>query len=285
MNIKPVKNKFQTAIPTSTLLRKCIAYYYFDESEDHAAPTTFIYYPHYKNAMSIYKQSKIVLNDAYSTTIVPTGVGYSFGFSKLNNRAAQTQIIPPYNKIGVVFQPLGLNHFLEGSLSEYIHAPINVDFNVFKRTMEPILNELFEADNLVDKVAILDDYFLSVYQGFQEHKMEEATRFLFAHDSKHTVEELAAELEISRKTLLRLFNKHQNSSVIDYMKMIQFRRSIELFQNSKDRTKLTELALDTAYYDQSDFIKHFKKLTGFNPKLFFNNLSILGDKGTFWTLS
>jgi AraC-like DNA-binding protein len=115
--------------------------------------------------------------------------------------------------------------------------------------------------------------------------MEEATRFLFAHDSKHTVEELAAELEISRKTLLRLFNKHQNSSVIDYMKMIQFRRSIELFQNSKDRTKLTELALDTAYYDQSDFIKHFKKLTGFNPKLFFNNLSILGDKGTFWTLS
>jgi AraC-like DNA-binding protein len=280
-----MKNKFQTALPASTLLRKCIAYYYFDESVGLDTPTSFIYYPHYKNAMSIYKQSKIVLNDTYSTTIVPTGEGYSFGYSKLINRAAQTQIIPPYNKIGVVFQPLGLNHFLEGSLSEYVHAPINVDFDVFESTMEPILNELFEAENLADKVAILDDYFLSVYQGFQAHKMEEATTLLLADDAKYTVEELAAELEISRKTLLRLFNKHQNSSVIDYMKMIQFRKSIELFQNSKDRTKLTELALDTAYYDQSDFIKHFKKLTGDNPKLFFNNLSILGDKGTFWTLS
>lgn len=280
-----MKNKFQTAIPASTLLRKCIAYYYFDESVDHDSPPRVIYYPHYKNAMSIYKQSKIVLNHAYSTTTVPKGDGYAFGFSKLINHAAEAQLIPPYNRIGVVFQALGLNHFLDGNLSEYVHAPINVDFIVFKSTMEPVLNELFEADNLADKVAILDDYFLSVYKGFHEHKMEEATTLLFAHDAKYTVEELAAELNISRKTLLRLFKKHQNCSVIDYMKMIQFRKSIELFQNSKDKTKLTELALDTDYYDQSDFIKHFKKLTGFNPKLFFNNLSILGDKGTFWTLS
>lgn len=215
-----MKNKFQTAIPASSLLRKCIAYYYFDESVDHDTPTSFIYYPHYKNAMSIYKQSKIELNDAYSTTIVHTGVGYSFGFSKLINRAAQTQIIPPYNKIGVVFQPLGLNHFLDGNLSEYVHAPINVDFEVFKSSIKPILNKLFEADNLTDKAAILDDYFLSVYKGFHEHKMEEATTLLLAHDAKYTVEELATELEISRKTLLRLFKKHQNSSVIDYMKMI-----------------------------------------------------------------
>jgi AraC-like DNA-binding protein len=234
--------------------------------------------------MSIYKQSEIVLTDAYSTTIVPTGEGYSFGFSKLISGAAQTQIVPPYNKIGVVFQPLGLNCFLEGNLSDYVRAPITADFNVFKATMQPILHNLFEKESLADKVKLLDDYFLSVYKGFQDNKMEEALTLLFADDPKYRVDELADELDISRKTLLRLFRKHQNCSVIEYMKLIQFRKSVELFQNTRDKTKLTELALDTAYYDQSDFIKHFKKLTGFNPKLFFNNLSIIGDKGTFWTL-
>lgn len=277
-------NKFQTATPASELLRKCIAYYYFDESLDMHSPRSFIYYPHYKNAMSIYKQSCIVLNHVYSTTILPKGGGYAFGFSKLINRAAQTQIIPPYNKIGVVFQPLGLNHFLEGSLSDYVRAPITADFTVFKESMQAILDDLFDTENLADKVKLLDDYFLSVYKGFHDNKMEEALKLLFADDAKYRVDELSDELEISRKTLLRMFRKHQNSSAIDYMKLIQFRKSIEIFQNTKDKTKFTELAHDTAYYDQSDFIKHFKKLTGFNPKLFFNNLSIISDKGTFWTL-
>jgi AraC-like DNA-binding protein len=279
-----MKNKFQTAIPASELLRKCIAYYYFDESLESETQKAFIYYPHYKNAMSIYKKSSIVLNHAYSTTILPEEKGYAFGYSKLINHAAQTQIIPPYNKIGVVFQPLGLNHFLEGSLSDYVQAPITADFNVFKESMLTILDELFVTEHLVDKVKLLDDYFLSAYKGFHDIKMEEALKLLFAEGAKYRVDELADELEISRKTLLRLFKKHQNCSVIDYMKLIQFRKSIEIFQNSKDKTKFTELAHGTAYYDQSDFINHFKKLTGFNPKLFFNNLSIIGDKGTFWTL-
>ncbi len=277
-------NKFQTATPASELLRNSIAYYYFDESVDNATQRSFIYYPHYKNAMSIYKQSSIVLNHAYSTTILPEEKGYAFGFSKLINRAAQTQIIPPYNKIGVVFQPLGLNHFLEGSLSDYVRAPITADFTVFKESMQAILDALLDTENLADKVKLLDDYFLSVYKGFHDNKMEDALKLLFVDDAKYRVDELADELEISRKTLLRLFKKHQNCSVIDYMKLIQFRKSIEIFQNTKDKTKFTELAHDTAYYDQSDFINHFKKLTGFNPKLFFNNLSIIGDKGTFWTL-
>jgi AraC-like DNA-binding protein len=279
-----MSNSFQTALPGSTFLQKCIAYYYFEESGDASHSKSFIYYPHYKNALSIYKNCRVTLKHEFSSLAYPANNCYSFGYSKLISSAAQAELQAPFTKIGVVFQPLGLNHFLEGNLSDYVPAPINVDFDVFKDTMLDILPSVFDAAALEEKVTLLDNYFLSVFKGFKDKKMEDALHLLFAEDAKYSVESLAEALQISRKTLLRLFKKHQNCSVIDYMKLIQFRKSVEIFQNSKDKTKLTELAHNTAYYDQSDFIKHFKKLTGFNPKSFFENLTILGDQGTFWTL-
>lgn len=278
-----MKNQFFTSKPDSALLKTCIAYYYFDVCVVDNISKFFVYYPHFNNALTIYKDSEIILTQPYSTISIPKSNHYAFGFSKLITNAAEAHLYAPFNRIGVVFQPLGLNHFLDGFLSDYVQTPINTNFDLFAQAMQPILNDVFSTDDLVEKVEILDNFFLSVYKGFQDRKMEEAMKLMFQEDMKYNVESLAEKLNISRKTLLRMFKKHQNCSVIDYMKLIQFRKSIEIFKNSNDKTTLTELALDTAYYDQSDFIKHFKKLTGFNPKSFFNSLSVLGDKGTFWT--
>jgi AraC-like DNA-binding protein len=151
--------------------------------------------------------------------------------------------------------------------------------------MEPILDEVYKTDVIEKKVELLDEYFLSKYTGFKASKIEEAIQTLLQSELKYSVEELANELDVSRKTLYRLFQKHQNCSAIDYIKLIQFRKSIDTFQNSQDKTTLTELALNTEYYDQADFIHHFKKLTGFNPKPFFKGVSDLGKEGTYWTFS
>jgi AraC-like DNA-binding protein len=277
-------NTFHTAGPKSEVLKKCIAYYYFDEDSDSTATKSFIYYPHFKNALTIYKDSKVLLNNRYSSTALPEKDCYTYGFSKLVNCAAQAELKAPFKKIGVVFQPLGLNNFIAGHLSDYLSEAINVDFVFFRESMQATVEKVFKEDRIEQKVALLDAYFLSAYKGFHDEKMEQAMALLFENDCKYSVEEIANQLHISRKTLLRLFQKHQNCSVIDYIKMIQFRKSIEVFQNSPHKTKLTDLALNNAYYDQSDFIKHFKKVTGFNPKAFFKHVQVFGDESTFWTL-
>ncbi len=278
-----MKELFQSRTPKSSVLQKLIAYYYFHQSGEDSSVQSFIYYPHYRNALSIYKDSELALENEYTTVTKPKDCGYSFGFAKLINHAAKAEIHPPFNKVGVVFQALGLNHFIDGNLSEHLLKPIQLEFNFFKQSMPQILDEVYQAETIENKVDLLDQYFLSIYKGFEEPKMEKAIELLLINDSKYTVKELAQEVDVSRKTLLRLFKKHHNCSAIDYIKLVQFRRAIEIFQNSKDRASLTDLAYDTAYYDQSDFIHHFKKLTGFNPKSFFKDLSNLGNQDTYWT--
>ncbi len=247
-------NQFQTHKPESSRLKSCIAYYYFDESDEENFAKSFVYYPHFNNALTIYKDSEIVLINPYSSIARPKLNCYSFGYSKLISSAAEAKLFAPFKRIGVVFLPLGLNHFVEGDLSNFVKAPVNNNFNVFKDSMLPILDDVFATNNIQSKVEMLDNYFLSIYKGFYDRKMQEAVDLLFRDDVKYSVEALAEKMKISRKTLLRMFKKHQNCSAIDYIKLIQFRKSIELFQNSKDRTTLTDLALSTAYYDQSDFI-------------------------------
>ena len=280
-----MKNIFQSAAPASKLLQKHIAYYYFDQSTDESHKKSFFYYPHYKNAMTIYKNSTVTLEGPYSTITKPSPVNYFFGFAKLINHAAKAQIQSPFNKIGIVFQPLGLNQFLPGNLCDFMQDPITLEFNIFKASFEPVLDKIYSTDIIAEKVTLLDEYFLSIYIGFKNDKIEKAIDILIKNDAKYSVDELADALDINRKSLLRLFRKHQNCSVIDYIKLIQFRKAIDNFQNSVDKSTLTKLAHDTSYYDQSDFINHFKKLTGFNPKSFFNNISDQGKEGTYWTFS
>lgn len=277
--------QFESRTPQSLILKKLIAYYYFHRSGDDSSIQSFIYYPHYKNALSIYKNSDLQLENTYTTITKPADCGYSFGFAKLINHAAKAKIYPPFDKVAIAFQPLGLNNFISGKLSDHIKNPIQLPFNYFKNSIQTVLDQVYDTEDLDQKVTLLDDYFLSIYKGFHEEKMEKAMNLLMKQNSKYTVKELAEELEISRKTLLRLFKKHHNCSAIDYIKLVQFRRAIEIFQNSNSQASLTDLAHDTSYYDQSDFIHHFKKLTGYNPKSFFKNLSNIGNQDTYWTFN
>lgn len=81
-----------------------------------------------------------------------------------------------------------------------------------------------------------------------------------------------------------MFQKHLNCSVKDYLSVVYFRRALEIYNKSPEKKLLIDVALDADYYDQSEFISHFKKLTGFNPRRFFRKLVQYGKEETYWSI-
>ncbi len=280
-----MNEQFVSFPPKSHVLRACIDHYYFHRSADDRKSRAYLYYPHYKNALSIYKDSDLIRDARFSTIAKPGKKGYAMGYSKLIKHAAKAEIHAPFDKIGVVFQPLGLNAFLDGPLSEFVHEPINLYFDYFQDAMHDTLDRVYQTDDPQRKVELLDDFFLAAYKGFSEDKLVEAVKRLRDSDGEtdFSVEELAENVGVSRKTLLRLFRKHLNCTVIDYLKIIRFRKAIESYHGSSANTSLTQLAHGNNYYDQSELIHHFRQLTGFRPKLFFKNLTRISEHGTYWT--
>lgn len=175
-------------------LQKFIAYYYFHTSKEENYCSTFTYYPHVKNALSIYKNSKIILRGDYHTKTIPDSVDYFFTYTKLTHQFATAEIHAPFDKIGIVFQPLGINHFLKENLSDVVFSQFSLDFPCFQASMAPFLDRIYTRKDLEEKVRLLDEYFLSVYVEFQEKRLEHAMLLLSDPEVKYTVQSLSEKL-------------------------------------------------------------------------------------------
>lgn len=275
-----VKTQYISIKPNHSDLQNYIAYYYFNYSEVEGFCKQFIFYPHYRNALTIYKNSKISFGAKSSHVTPDKNKDFEIIYTGIHLQSRTGKIEAPFNKIGIVFQALGINNFLKVPLNEVIIESPKSDFNYFGNDFNRSLETVYKTKCIDEKVNALDDFFIRELRVLKETRIIEAVNFLLNEDL--TIQYLSEKLNISRKTLLRLFKKHLNCSPKEFHTLVKFRKALETYQY--ENPSLTDLAYSNGYYDQSDFIKHFKKVTGFNPKKFFDDLSHLGTEDTFWTV-
>ncbi len=273
---------FITQKPNKTFLRNYISYYYFHEASKEASCKHMAFYPNTKNALTIYKNSKTVFTPFHAETVPDNDSAFSFIYSGVQKRVRTATIYPPFNKIGIVFQELGINHFIEDTLCNITQDTVDKSFNYYGNEFTAICELVYAATTITEKVTILDDFFESKYNAFQEEALIRCIA-LILDSKKITVQELAETTQLHRKTILRLFKKHLCCSTKEFIDIVQFRKALNDYLLSNKDASFTTVALDNEYYDQAQFIQHFKKLTGINPKAFFKDVVHLGSEDTFWT--
>ncbi len=84
-----------------------------------------------------------------------------------------------------------------------------------------------------------------------------------------TVKELCIRHQISERSLERKFLSSVGVSPQMYLRIVRFQKSVGRLQEG-NYTKLTDVAYDTGYADQSHFIRSFRQFSGFAPKDFLN---------------
>lgn len=273
---------FLTCKP-SAKLSPHIAYYYFHQSADENFKQSFTYYPHYKNALTAYKSVNYkILPDFRAEVSSAKKNSLKVVYSKLYQHLGRVNLNGKFSKIGVAFQPLGIQHFISKNYSEVFPEPINL-INPFGAEFDQVLNHVFLTGSISEKANLLDEFFQQQYLGFEEERIIGAVNKIIESKGVISVSALASGLNVHRKTLLRLFQKHLDCSVEEYRKLVRFRFALEKIKQSSD-VNLTAISADY-YYDQSDFIKQFKKLTQLSPKKFMTAVTKLGDEDTFWNFS
>lgn len=274
---------FVTKRPGSQFLQQYISYYYFHECSDSAVQKKFIYYPGYKNALTIYKNSGVEFGENYSSVYPDKETDFIFLYSGVQKKLRKAFISAPFYKIGVVFKELGINHFLHLPLSVVSNDPVHKSFDYFGEELTAQCKSIYAQKSASEKVDLLDAFFFSRFRDFPEPVLKECVKTIINADRKLSVTHLSESLNVHRKTLLRLFKKHLNCSIKDYVDIVQFRKSLNAWLLEQKQESLTHIAIENDYYDQSQFINHFKKLTGTNPKTFFRDIRRMGIEDTFWT--
>ena len=186
-----------------------------------------------------------------------------------------------FNKIGIVFNPLGLNHFVKTGLADFFDRAVN-KLDCFGESFIHALEEVYAQPDTDKKVLLLDTFFSNAYIGFEEPIVKRAVQEILNSNGSIKVEELSEIFDVSRKTLLRLFKKHLCCSVEEYKKLVMFRNALNYSLQAGEDTTLTDVALYSLYYDQAHYIKHFKSVTKQSPKMLLSKLTKLGNQETYW---
>ena len=80
-----------------------------------------------------------------------------------------------FNKITIVFHPLGLNHFVKVPLGELLAEHFSF-FDYYGADFDKLLWQVFESLSIEEKRDLLDDFFLNRFIPFQEERLKNAVQ-------------------------------------------------------------------------------------------------------------
>jgi len=122
------------------------------------------------------------------------------------------------------------------------------------------------TDSVDDMITLLDDFIFSLITNAKTESpiIKYATTQIANDPSKESLVAVQKELHITERTFQRIFKKYVGITPNQYRRICQFQLSFYQLR-SKDFNKLTDIAYDSGFADQSHFIRSFKEFTQITP--------------------
>ncbi|MGG3572513.1 AraC family transcriptional regulator [Bacillus gobiensis] len=167
---------------------------------------------------------------------------------------------------GIKFKPGGFYPFINFPVSHLTNRSLPIE-EVFGTTVKKVEDELFSLEGEDMRIQLVENFFREHLP--ERNKNAELTTQIAEHIAANReitkVEQLAHMFKINKRKLQRIFNQFVGVSPKWVIKRARLHEAAELAEKGK-RPDWSQLALELGYYDQSHFIKDFKRVIGKSPK-------------------
>lgn len=168
--------------------------------------------------------------------------------------------------IGIELTPKGLYHLFHLSMHEITDQLVS--FEEFLGSLGARLQQIIgEAEGPKAKLMLLQAALMQLLQE-NEKDYSHLDRALDLLEETHgmiRVQELEARLGYTRRYLDLLLKEHVGVSPKSLARILRFQEGYQLWMQQQPPTILST-HVQASYYDQSHFIKEFKRFTGFTPQ-------------------
>jgi AraC-like DNA-binding protein len=163
--------------------------------------------------------------------------------------------------------PYASSLFFTDSMSEFTNYATDA-YGIFSREINDIYYSLMEADSNEQRVALLDGFLIGkLIKNEKQHRKSgiigQVCRHMYSMGDTYNSKALSSLFGLSERYLEKLFVNRVGISPRAFFAVHRFNKSLDLVLSSE--RKLTSIAYDCGYYDQSHFIKEFTKFTGITP--------------------
>jgi len=163
------------------------------------------------------------------------------------------------------FKPFALGSMFNINAAKLVASPINLG-NWHAHKTNALKTQLIYASSTSRKLEVLDNLLI---QQLQQHKREceiikYSTDQIMIDPGTEILSEMLSKLDLNERTFQRIFKKYVGVTPNQYRRICQFQLSFYQLR-SKDFNKLTDIAYDNGFADQSHFIRSFKEFTQITP--------------------
>lgn len=269
----------KTIAPSSPILRKYIECFYIYEGKSNSN-LRYVAFPHYNTGLSFFKGASLQRQN-WTLQVSENRTTDNVHIEILGKYT--TPVLLEYKgqlrEISIVFKPLGINRFFKDNYFSLAH---NFSQELVDDVWRKFSETLFSGDNDINKI---ESFLLAQFCDRSEYSaIEKALKLLENSGEKIIISTIASEVNLNAKTFQRYFQKHMGCSPVAYRRICRFRSSLRNMLNSAEWKNLTDITYEEGYYDQSYFIKEFRKITNHNPKDFFKSTSIVDGEKIIWEI-
>ncbi|MES2807732.1 MAG: helix-turn-helix domain-containing protein [Bacteroidota bacterium] len=147
-----------------------------------------------------------------------------------------------------------------------------IDLNLLSPQQATELQErLLNAESVANRLALMDAYINKLITNQKNHIgiIGYATQKIITSPGKEVLLQLQRELNVTERTFQRTFEKNVGIAPNMYRRICQFNSAFQKLNNSRN-SKLTDIAFEFGYADQSHYIRAFKEFTNLTPKQYLN---------------
>jgi AraC-like DNA-binding protein len=262
--------------PTHPLLKQCIDFFYFSPAAN--GPVSYVAFPNVKTCLSFFRNGTISVqgNDIH---IQPSPGSNEAMITGLYTQPAYVQYTTTIAEIAIVLKPLGL-HYLLPNAANYTGNVCGIPFH--EPDWWPAIHTAFNANDMKAATMALEAFLQTQLRTPSLQNIAAAIQLL--KDTDDTVAHIASLLHIHKKTLERQFTAAVGCPPATYRRILRFRRSVDVRLLNQQVANLTDVAHTSRYYDQSYFIREYRKLTGNNPGDFFARVTAFERNKLVWVL-
>ena len=156
------------------------------------------------------------------------------------------------------------------ALSKLIHEDMSAftnkafDGTLIHAKLKSLHTAMEEKQDASAKIALLNNFFASVFSEVSVNTITDHAVKILQQSGLQSIRKVSDELGISERHLEIQFKKHVGISPKTYTLINRFKRMEQLLHH-KTAIKWEQINFSHEYYDQSHFIKDFKRFTGHTP--------------------
>jgi AraC-like DNA-binding protein len=246
---------YQQILPEEWLRKYIRCFWTLEDGNSISYPKTFKIIPDGSPGL-IFQENPVAFSDKNNQALPQL---YVYGQTTCHTKHIATE---SFKLIGIYFQPAALKTIFGLDANELIdqHADIS---HLSKSTLN---EQLLNTPGVEQKIRLLSAFILK--QAAHQNNDDERVAYASAQLKQgKTLKNIQTELNLSERSLERLFKQHIGISPKLYARINRFQSTLDHLRKTKFVT-LAEVAYENDYFDQSHFIREFQEFLGASPKHF-----------------